>query len=53
MVCGTVYGDTLYKDILGSTASVGYCIPTPDFYLVLHGIDAEKALDGLINQLYV
>ena len=36
VVCGTVYGDMYLKDILGSIARVGYCIPVPDLYLVLH-----------------
>ena len=43
-VCGTVYGDMYFKDLLGSFARVGYCIPVPDFYLGLHGLPAEKAL---------
>ena len=38
VVCGTVYGDMDLKYILGSFARVGYCIPVPDFYLVLHGL---------------
>ena len=32
-----LYKDMHYKDLLGSIARVGYCIPVPDFYLVLHG----------------
>ena len=39
-----VYGDMHSKDILGSTARGGYCIPVPDFYLVLHGLRGQKAL---------
>ena len=35
IVCGSVYGDKHYKDLLGSIARVGYCIPVPDFYLVV------------------
>ena len=38
VVCGTVYGDMHLKDLLGSIARVGSCIPVPDFYLVLHGL---------------
>ena len=38
VVCGTVYGEMHLKDLLGSFARVGYCIPFPDFYLVLHGL---------------
>ena len=38
IVCRTVYGDVHLKDLLGSIARVGYCIPMPDFYLVLHGL---------------
>ena len=30
------------KDLLGSIAIVGYCIPAPDFYLVLHGLRCRK-----------
>ena len=37
VVCGTVYRDMHLKDLLGSFAREGYCIPVPDFYLVLHG----------------
>ena len=36
--CGTVYGDMHLKDLLGSIARVGYCIPASDFYLLLHGL---------------
>ena len=35
-VCETVFGDMHYKDLLGSIAIVGYFVPVPDFYLVLH-----------------
>ena len=38
VVCGTVYGDMHLKDLLGSIVRVGYRIPVPDFYLVLHGL---------------
>ena len=38
VVCGTVYGDMHLKDLLGSFVRVGYCIPVPDFYLVLHDL---------------
>ena len=31
------------KDHLGSIARVGYCIPVPDFYLVLHGLRCQKS----------
>ena len=41
VVCGTVYGDVNYKDLLGSIARVVYCIPVLNFYLVLY---TEKAL---------
>ena len=30
IVCGIVYGDTYYIDLLGSIARVGYLIPVPD-----------------------
>ena len=43
-VCGTVYDVTHYKVLLGSIIRVGYCIAVLDFYLVLHGRHAEKAL---------
>ena len=42
VVFGTVYGDMHLKDLLGSIARVGYCIPVPDFYLVLHGLSCRK-----------
>ena len=42
VVCGTVYGDMLLKDLLGSFVRVGYRIPVPDFYLVLHGLNCRK-----------
>ena len=38
VVSGTVYGDMHFKDLLGSIARVRYCIPVPDFYLVLNGL---------------
>ena len=34
---GSLHSSTL-KDLLGSIARVGYCIPVLDFYLVLHGL---------------
>ena len=50
-VYGTVYGDMHFIDPLGSIARVGYCIPVPDFYLVLHGLCCRKKHNnGLINQ---
>ena len=42
-LCGTVYGDMHYKDLMGSIVRVWYYIPVPNFYLVLH-------CHGLINQ---
>ena len=36
LMCGTVYEDMYYKDLLGSIARVGYCIQVLDFHLVLH-----------------
>ena len=43
VVCGTVYGDMHLKDLLGSIVRVGYHIPVPDFYLVLHGLRCRKS----------
>ena len=43
VVCGTVYGDMHLKDLCGSIARVGYCIPVPDFYLVLHDLRCRKS----------
>ena len=37
VVCGTVYGDMHLKD-LGSFVRVGYRIPVPDLYLMLHSL---------------
>ena len=31
------------KDLLGSIARAGYCIPAPDFYLVLHDLRCWKS----------
>ena len=41
-VCRTVYGDMHLKDLLGSSARVGYCIAVPDSYLVLHDLRCRK-----------
>ena len=41
VVCRTVDGDI--QDLLGSFARVGYCIPVPDFYLVVHGLRSRKS----------
>ena len=38
IVCGTVYGDMPFKDILRSIERVEYRIPVPDFNLVLHSL---------------
>ena len=43
VVCGTVYGDMHLKGLLGSIVRVGYRIPVPDFYLVLHGLRCRKS----------
>ena len=43
VVCGTVYGDMHLKNLLGSFVRVGYRIPVPDFYLVLHGLRCRKS----------
>ena len=42
VVCETVYGEMYLKD-LGSIVRVGYPIPFPDFYLVLHGLRCRKS----------
>ena len=50
-VCWTFYGDMQYKDLLGTIASVGYCILVPDFYLLLHILCIKSTIImGLINQ---
>ena len=52
VVCGTVYGEMHLKDLLGSIVRVGYCIPVPDFYQVLHGLRIrcrKKHYNGLIS----
>ena len=36
VVCGTIYGYMHLKDLMGSIVRVGYHIPVPNFYLVLH-----------------
>ena len=36
-------GDMHLKDLLGSFVRVGYRIPVPDFYLVLHGLCCRKS----------
>ena len=41
-VSGSVYGDTHYKDMLGSIVRVWYSIPVPDFYAVMHGHRCRK-----------
>ena len=51
VVDGTVYGDIHLKDLLGSFVNVGYCIPVPDFYLVLHGLRCRKSTI-MVNQSY-
>ena len=43
VVCGTVYEEMHLKDLLGSFVRVGYRIPVPDFYLVLHGLRCRKS----------
>ena len=36
------HGAMHYKDLLGLITKVGYCIPSPDFYIVLHGLQRRK-----------
>ena len=43
VVCGTVYGEMHLKDLLGSFVRIGYRIPVPDFYLVLHDLRCRKS----------
>ena len=38
------------KDSLGSNVRVGYYIPVPDFYLVLHGLRLQKTLYWINHQ---
>ena len=38
LMCETVNWDMHFKDLLGSIARVGYCIPVPDLFLVLHDL---------------
>ena len=47
---GTVYGDMHLKNLLGSIVRVGYHIPVPDFYLVLHGLRCRKSTINGLNQ---
>ena len=39
----TFVGEMHLKDLLGSFVRVGYRIPVPDFYLVLHGLHCRKS----------
>ena len=50
VVCGTVYGEMHLKNLLGSLVRVGYRIPVPDFYLVLHGLRCRKKHYNGLNQ---
>ena len=43
VVCGTLFGGMCFKDPLGSITREGYCIPVPDFYLVLDGIRCRQS----------
>ena len=51
LVCGTVYVDMHYKDLLGSIVRVEHCIPVPDFYLVLNILWCWKSTNESINQI--
>ena len=44
VVCGTVYGDIHYNDLLVTIERVGHRIPVLDFYVVLHGLRCQKAI---------
>ena len=44
VVCGTVYEDMHFKDLLGFIARVEYRIPVPGFCLVLHYIDINTLM---------
>ena len=43
VVCVNVYGVMHLKDLLGSFVRVGYRIPVPDLYIVLHGLRCQKS----------
>ena len=43
VVCGTVQWDMHFKVLLGSITRVEYCIPAPNFYLVLHGLCCRQS----------
>ena len=43
----------LLNNLLGSIARVGYHIPVVDFYLVLHGLRSEKALQWINHNLHL
>ena len=51
VVCGSVYGDMYLKDILGSIVRVGYRIPVPDYYLVLHDLRCRLNQTKLNNEI--
>ena len=53
VVCGTVYGDIHLKDLLGSIVKIGYRIPVPDFYLVLHGLRCRRRHYNGLNLLLI
>ena len=42
-MCVYMYGEMHLKYLLGSFVRVGYRIPVPDFYLVLHGLCCRKS----------
>ena len=42
-VWNCLWGNALKKDLMGSFVRVGYRIPVPDFYLVLHGLRCRKS----------
>ena len=48
VMCGNVYGDMHFNDLLESNAIVGYRVPVPGFYLVLHGLRCRKGI--LVDQ---
>ena len=46
-----INGEMQLKDLMGSIVRVGYCIPVPDFYLLLNDLRCRKSIRQIHKEM--